>query len=152
MSKVYKEFKAFISRGSIVDLAIAVVIGAAFKEIINSLVKDILTPIISLVIGEEGFENYKYVITEANVATGTVENAIYYGNFIQSILDFVIIAFVVFMIVKSINKATVLAKNAKVTVETEIKEVVKDSKPNVADILTDIKSLLSDSLSINNKE
>lgn len=105
--KIISEFKKFISRGSILDLAVAVVVGAAFTKIVNSFVKDILMPVISLALGGNGFENYKYVIVPASTeldGTIIVENAIYYGLFIQNIIDFLIIAFVVFMIVKLINR------------------------------------------------
>jgi large conductance mechanosensitive channel len=105
--KIIGEFKKFIARGNILDLAVAVVIGGAFTKIVNSFVKDVLMPIISLVLGGNGFENYKYVIVPASVELdGTIiaENAIYYGLFIQNVVDFIIIAFVVFMIVKIINK------------------------------------------------
>ena len=104
MKKFINEFKIFINRGNILDLAVAVVVGSAFTKIINSFVKDILTPMISLVLGEQGFENFKYVITEADEASGIVENAIYYGRFIQNSLDFLIVALVVFIMIKVINK------------------------------------------------
>jgi len=104
MKKFFTEFKVFIKRGSVLDLAVAVVIGAAFKEIITSLVKDIITPVLSLILGEDGFANYKYVIREANIDAGITENAIYYGNFIQSIIDFLIVAFVVFFVIHMISR------------------------------------------------
>ena len=142
MVKFAKEFKAFISRGNIMDLAVAVIIGAAFKDIINSLVKDILSPVISLVVGEEGFTNYKYVITEANAAEGITENAIYYGNFIQSMLDFVIIALVVFLLIRFINKMKKSLEKTEEVVENVV-EVVQEKTPKMEDILLDIKDLLT---------
>jgi len=145
MKKLGTEFKKFINRGSVIDLAVAFVIGAAFKDIINSFVKDILTPIISLVVGEEGFNNYKYVITEANEALGITENAIYYGNFIQAIFDFFIIALVVFIIIKIINKANEAIENAKeqtVVALVQASEIMEEASPKVEDILLDIKELL----------
>ena len=142
MKNIFKEFKEFISRGSIIDLAIAVIIGAAFKEIINSLVKDILSPVISLVVGDEGFANYKYVITEANELTGIAENAIYYGNFIQSMFDFLIIAIVIFLIVKGINKAQKAMEKGTDEVLETVSDIVEDVKPKVEDLLGDIKDLL----------
>ena len=141
MKKFIDEFKKFINRGSVIDLAVGFIIGAAFKDIVNSLVKDILTPIISLIVGEEGFSNYMYVIAR-DVETNEVINAIYYGNFIQAILDFFIIALVVFLIVKGINKANERMEKAKVEVVEEVKEVVEEVKPKVEDILLDIKELL----------
>ena len=104
MKKFINEFKIFISRGNILDLAVAVVVGGAFTKIINSFVKDILTPLISIFLGDEGFENFKYVITEANETEGIVENAVYYGRFIQNSIDFLVVAFVIFVGIKIINK------------------------------------------------
>lgn len=104
MKKLLDEFKIFVSRGNVLELAVAVVVGAAFTKIVNSFVKDILMPLISIVIGEEGFENFKYVITEGDEVAGVAENAIYYGRFIQNSLDFLIVAVVVFTMIKVINK------------------------------------------------
>ena len=113
MKKFFGEFKTFITKGNVMDLAVAFIIGAAFKAIVGSLVKDIIMPVVSLVVGPEGFNNYKYVITEAAYDVEgvlvTAENAILYGSFIQSIVDFLIIAFVVFLMIKAINKAKKIA-------------------------------------------
>ena len=141
MKKFIDEFKKFINRGSVIDLAVAFIIGAAFKDIVNSLVKDILTPVISLVVGEEGFSNYMYVI--ARDIDGEVINAIYYGNFIQAIFDFFVIALVVFIIIRGINKVNERLEKAKDTVVDEIADVVEDVKPKMEEILLDIKSLLT---------
>ena len=101
-----KEFKEFISRGNVMDLAVGVIIGGAFGQIITSLVDDILMPIIGILLGGVNFAHLKYVITPAS---GDIpESAILYGQFIQSLLDFLIIGFSIFMIVKAINK---IAKN-----------------------------------------
>lgn len=142
MKKFFSEFKAFILRGNVIDLAVAFIIGAAFKDIIKSLVSDILTPVISLVIGEEGFANYKYVITEANESAGITENAIYYGNFIQSVIDFIIVALVVFLLIKLVMKITKKVEDAKKKQEEEVIVVPEEPKPTVEDILLDIKVLL----------
>ena len=104
MKKLLEEFKKFINRGSVIELAVAVVVGTAFTKIVNSFVKDILMPLISIMIGDEGFENFKYVITEGDEVAGIAENAVYYGRFIQNSLDFLIVAVVVFAIIKIINK------------------------------------------------
>ena len=104
MKKFINEFKIFINRGNVLELAVAVVVGSAFTKIVNSFVKDILMPLISIIIGDEGFENFKYVITEGDEAAGITENAIYYGRFIQNSLDFLIVALVVFIMIKVINK------------------------------------------------
>jgi len=99
---IIKEFKEFISRGSVVDLAVGVVMGTAFTAIVNSLVKDLLMPLIGWIFGGVDFTQLKYVITPA---VGDVpEAAIYYGNFIQSIVNFLLIAMAIFMLIKIINK------------------------------------------------
>lgn len=140
MKKFFKEFKEFITKGNIMDLAIAFIIGAAFKAIISSLVNDIIMPVVSLVVGDQGFTNFKYVITEANEALGVTENAIYYGVFIQHIIDFILIAFVIFLMVKFINKARKqLEKKEEALVVEKAKE---EPKPSVEEILLDIKELL----------
>ena len=95
------EFKEFISRGSVVDLAVGVVIGGAFTAFVTSLVNDIIMPVIGLLFGGIDFTSLRYVITPA--VGDTPEAAIYYGNFIQSIVNFLLIAFVIFTVVKAIN-------------------------------------------------
>jgi len=97
-----KEFKAFVLRGNVVDLAVAVVIGGAFGKIVTSLVNDLIMPLIGMILGGVSFANLKYVITSAS--EGVEEAAIRYGAFIQSIVDFVIIAFAIFMVIKMINR------------------------------------------------
>lgn len=140
--KIFNDFKKFINKGNILDLSVAVIIGTAFGKIVNSLVKDIITPVISIFMGPEGFQNYKYIIQEANPEAGILENAIYYGIFIQNILDFILIAIILFLIVKSINKAKDLSKNL---VENTSKEIEK-TKTKTNDLLLDIKHLLSENM------
>jgi len=97
-----KEFKEFISRGSVIDLAVGIIIGAAFGKIVSSLVNDLLMPPIGLLVGGINFTGLKLVIKEAS---GTAEAvAINYGNFIQTGVDFIIIAFAIFILIKGINK------------------------------------------------
>lgn len=148
MKKFITEFKKFINKGNVVDLSVAIILGAAFSKIVNSLVKDIFTPVLSLLIGEQGFENYKYVITAANEAEGIEENAIYYGIFFQNIIDFFLIAVVVFLIVKFINKTRELAESElkdNVIID-KVADTVKEQKENMENILTDIKSILKDTM------
>jgi len=156
MKKFLKDFKSFMIKGNVLNLAVAVIIGAAFGKIIASLVRDILMPVISMIIGGNGFENYKYVITAADELNGIKENAIYYGIFIQNIIDFIIIAFVVFLIVKMFNKASELA-NAKQLEEAAAakliayekkkeQDAIEAKKPKVTDLLDDIKKLLEKKL------
>ena len=90
-----KEFKGFIMRGNVLDLAVAVIIGGAFKAIIGSLVKDILMPLIGLVMGGVDFAALSFSVGAAVVT---------YGMFIQAIVDFVIVAFVIFLLIKNLEK------------------------------------------------
>ena len=110
MKKFFEEFKAFISKGSVIDMAVGVVIGAAFQGIIKSLVDDVIMPFISLITGgvdfsswyiplaeiPEGVENNLTALKEAGVAVFS------YGNFISAVIYFLILAFVVFLLVKAI--------------------------------------------------
>lgn len=89
------EFKEFAMKGSVIDLAVGVVIGAAFGKIVDSLVNDIIMPIVGILIGGYNFSKLSYKIGEAEIK---------YGNFIQISLNFLIIAFVLFMVIKAINK------------------------------------------------
>ena len=156
MKKFFAEFKSFILKGNVLNLAVAVIIGGAFGKIIASLVKDILMPVISLVLGGGGFENYKYVITAADEANGIAENAIYYGLFIQNVIDFIIVAFVIFLIVKLFGKLNEVAnlkkikedEAAKLAAEQQKKEqeALEAKKPKVEDLLLDIKKLLEKNL------
>ena len=101
MKNFVNEFKAFISRGNVVDMAVGVIVGSAFTAIVNSLVKDVVTPCIGVLTGGVDFTQMKYVITPGTEEVAEV--AILYGNFIQAIVNFLIIAFVVFCMVKMIN-------------------------------------------------
>lgn len=92
---MWKDFKAFAFKGNVLELAIAVVIGAAFGKIVASLVENIITPLIGLVMGGVDFSGLAVTVGEANVK---------YGAFIQSIIDFLIIAFVIFLFVRLLGK------------------------------------------------
>ena len=101
MKALMNEFKKFISRGNVVDMAVGVIMGSTFTKIVTSLVNDVMMPALGMVIGGTSFENFKYVIEPATETAA--ESAIYYGKFIQSIVDFLLVAVVVFVIVKLIN-------------------------------------------------
>ena len=108
MKKFIEEFKAFAMRGNVLDMAIGVVIGGAFGKITTSLVNDIIMPIISLITGGIDFSQWKWVLKQAVLdAAGEVatpEIAINFGSLIAVVLDFIIIAFVIFCMIKGINK------------------------------------------------
>ena len=98
-----KEFKTFAIKGNVVDLAVGVIIGAAFGKIITSLVDDIIMPPIGYLTGGVDFAAKKIVLKEADAANKVAEVAIKYGNFINILIQFIIIAFCIFLIVKLIN-------------------------------------------------
>lgn len=128
-----KEFKEFAMRGSVVDLAVGVVIGGAFGKIVTSLVDDIIMPPIGYITGGIDFSNMKYVISEGDEAAEIAEVAISYGNFINVMIQFVIIAFCIFLVIKGINS---LKRNE----EPEEEEAPAPSNEEV--LLTEIRDLL----------
>lgn len=99
------EFREFIARGNVVDLAVGVIIGAAFGKIVTSLVEQVVMPPIGLVAGRVDFSRLEWVLRAENPATAAVEKvAIQYGAFINTVIQFVIVAFVVFLLVKAVNR------------------------------------------------
>lgn len=100
---IVKEFKEFAMRGNVVDLAVGVIIGAAFGKIVTSLVNDIIMPPIGYLTGGIDFKNLKVIIKEGDPAKKIADVSINYGNFINTLIEFLIIAFCIFMIVKAIN-------------------------------------------------
>ena len=99
---IAREFKEFAMRGSVVDLAVGIVIGAAFGKIVSSLVGDVIMPPLGLLIGGVNFTNLEIVLKAATDAAPVV--SLRYGSFIQTVFDFAIVAFAIFMVVKAINK------------------------------------------------
>ena len=99
------EFKDFISRGNVIDLAVGVIIGASFGKIVTSLVEQVVMPPIGLLLGKVDFSNLKWVLSPEDPATEAIEEvAIQYGAFINTLIQFAIVAFVIFLMVKAINK------------------------------------------------
>lgn len=107
MKKFFQDFKKFITRGNVVDMAVGVVVGSAFTAIVNSLVKDIITPVIGVCTGGVDFTDKQWVLKSHLDADGVevIDNAIRYGNFIQMIINFLIIALVIFIVIRLIAKA-----------------------------------------------
>ena len=97
MRKIFNEFKTFIARGNVIDLSVGVVMGTAFSKIVTSLVNDVIMPLVGIAIGGIDFTNLSIKLGDA---------VINYGNFIQEVVNFLIIAFCIFIIVKAINKLT----------------------------------------------
>ena len=102
---MWSEFRAFINRGNVLDLAVAVIMGGAFTAIVNSLVNDIIMPLVGVVLGGVDFTGLNVTVNDAVVA---------YGNFIQAVINFLIIAWVVFFMVKAVNRVNQLNKKPEV--------------------------------------
>ncbi len=140
MKKFIEEFKAFALQGNVFDMAIGVVIGGAFTAIVTSLVTDIITPLISLITNTENLEKLEWVLKDAVVgADGEVVKealVLRYGSFMDSIISFLIIAVIIFMAIKAINKLT----SAKKAQEEEVEETPEPSEEVV--LLTKIYETL----------
>lgn len=103
--KLAVEFREFVARGNVIDLAVGVIIGAAFGKIVTSLVEQVVMPPIGLLLGRVDFSRLKWVLSPEDPATEAVEEvAIQYGAFINTLIQFAIVALVVFLLVKAINK------------------------------------------------
>ena len=142
MKKFMEEFKAFAMRGNVLDMAIGVVIGGAFGKITTSLVNDIIMPLVSILTGGVDFSAWKWVLKEAVMEGSEVvdpEIAVNFGNLISVILDFIIIAFAVFCMVKAINKM-----HEKLTGPAE-PESEKEPEPTKEELLlAEIRDLLKE--------
>lgn len=131
---MFREFKEFAMRGSVIDLAVGVVIGAAFGKVVTSLVEQVIMPPIGLITGGVDFSNLKWVLKPANVtdpAHKVAEVAIYYGAFINTVITFLIIALAIFLLVKVINRISrrpepaPTATPADVVLLTEIRDLLR---------------------------
>ena len=125
-----KEFKDFIATGNVMDMAVGIIMGAAVTAIITSLVEDLINPIISLFMGGVDFSGMKYLLGEGEGAA-----SFNYGNFIMAVINFLIIAFVVFQLVRMVNKM-------KAAAEAE-KEEEAPAGPSDNDLLVEIRDALA---------
>ena len=128
MKDFLKEFKEFISKGNVLDLAVAVVIGNAFNAIVTSLVNDIIMPLVGIIIGGIDFSSIKVTVGNADLMI---------GNFIQMVVNFLIVAFTIFVVVKSFNKLQQKTKKKE-----EKKEEEKPKKADDIVLLEEIRDLL----------
>lgn len=130
MKKLFEEFKKFISKGNVLDLAVGVIIGGAFQKIITSLVNDIIMPIFGIIIGGHDFSNLTIRFKDATIN---------YGSFIQNVLDFLLMAFCIFICIKFIN---VIKDNLD---KNKSKESIEVKKSNEELLLEEIRDLLKNS-------
>ena len=135
MKKFFAEFKTFAMRGNVMDMAIGVVIGAAFGKITTSIVNDIIMPLIGLVTGGIDLTQWNILLNSAAVEAGADPVTLGIGNLLAVILDFIIVAFAMFLLVKAMNKLASLKKK-----EEEAPE--EDPKPTSEELLTEIRDLL----------
>ncbi|MFT4620469.1 MAG: large conductance mechanosensitive channel [Sulfitobacter sp.] len=137
-----KEFQTFIAKGNVMDMAVGIIIGAAFTAIVKSMVDDLLNPIIGAIFGGADFANYFIVLGEGEYASLEAAReagaaAFAYGAFLTAVINFLIIAFVVFLLVKNVNRIKVsMAKE-------EAPAPVVDPGPSEKDILIDIRNALA---------
>ena len=150
MKKFFSEFKTFISRGNVVDMAVGVIVGGAFGKISTSLVNDVIMPAVSMLMGGVDFTAWKIVLKEAVMEMGAdgvlvetaPEVAIKYGSLIAVIVDFLIIALSVFCMVKLINSMKAKAEEMKKKEEEEAAPPA-DPEPSAEEkLLTEIRDLL----------
>ena len=139
------EFKTFIARGNVMDMAVGVIIGGAFGKISTSLVNDVIMPIISVLTGGVDFSNWKIVLKAAvagadGIIDPATEVAVKYGSFLATILDFLIIAFAVFLMIKAINGFH--DKMKKKEEEAPAEEPAPPEPSNEEKLLTEIRDLL----------
>ena len=136
MGKFLNEFKSFAIKGNAVDMAVGVIIGGAFGKIVSSIVNDLIMPPIGWLIGGVNFSDLKFTLPAEQIVEGVQTQAatINYGNFIQTLIDFIIIAFCVFLMVKGINN---LSKKKKAEPEQPTPEPSNEEK-----LLSEIRDLL----------
>lgn len=130
--KLFDEFKAFVMRGNVLDMAVGVIIGGAFGKIVTSLVNDIFMPIIGMILGNVNFSSLEIKLGEP--VEGAEQAAIRYGMFIQEIVNFLIIALCIFMVIKVINKMQKKKEEAPAPAPEPTKEEV---------LLTEIRDALN---------
>ena len=138
MKKFFNEFKTFAMRGNVLDMAIGVVIGAAFGKITTSVVNDIIMPLIGLITGGIDLTQWNILLNSAAVEAGADPVTLGIGNLLAVILDFIIVAFAMFLLVKGINKLHSLGKKDEEPQEEE------EPAPTSEELLTEIRDLLKE--------
>ena len=139
MKNFIDEFKAFISRGNVMDMAIGVIIGGAFGAITSSLVANVITPLLAWIFGTPNTDALNITLRAADEAAGTEALVLGLGTFVGAIINFLVIALVLFSVIKAMNKAHEMAENLKKKEEEEAAaEEAEDPKPTTEELLTAI--------------
>jgi len=138
---MFKEFKEFISKGNVMDMAVGLVTGSAFTAIVTSLVNDVIMPCIGILVGGLNFSDLKIVLRAATEEAEAV--TLNYGSFIQAVVNFLIVAFVIFLVVKGMNKMRAAAEKLtkKQEEEAAAEEAPAEPPADIA-LLTEIRDLL----------
>ena len=134
MKKFFEEFKAFISRGNVLDMAVGVIVGGAFGAITSSLVANVITPLLAWLFGSPNTDALNITLRAADEAAGTEAIVLGLGTFIGTIINFLVIAFVLFSVIKAVNKARALAEAAKKK-EEEAAAEPEEPKPTTEELL-----------------
>ena len=140
MKKFFNEFKEFAMRGNVLDMAVGVVIGAAFGKITTSVVNDIIMPLIGLVTGGIDLSQWNIVLNSAAVEAGADPVTLGIGNLRAVILDFIIVAFAMFLLVKGMNKLAALKKKQ----QEEEEAPAEPEGPTTEELLSEIRDLLKE--------
>ena len=140
---MWKEFKEFAFKGNVLDMAVGVIMGGAFGKIVSSIVDDLIMPLLGYFMAGMDFKSLKFVMSEATIEGGQVvkpEAAIMYGNFIQNVVDFLIVALSIFAFIKLINKS-----REKLVKQKELETVPDEpAKPTQEELLAEIRDLLKE--------
>lgn len=146
-----KEFRDFIARGNVMDMAVGIIVGAAFTAIVSSMVADLINPIIGLIIGGIDFKNMYWVMSGTVPADAGLDTAreagaavFAYGSFLTAVINFLIIAWVVFMLVKGVNKIKDSAMRAEKAKAPAAEEPAAPPPPSTESLLAEIRDLLKD--------
>ena len=137
MKKFMEEFKAFVTRGNVMDMAIGVIIGGAFGAITGSLVNDVVTPLLAFLFKSPNPDALNITLRAADEAAGTEALVLGLGTFVGTIINFLVIALVLFSVIKAINKAHEIAEKAKKKEEEEA-AAEEEAKPTSEELLTAI--------------
>ncbi|MBQ4427396.1 MAG: large conductance mechanosensitive channel protein MscL [Oscillospiraceae bacterium] len=144
MKKFFAEFKEFIAKGNVLDMAVGVIVGGAFGKITSTLVANVITPLLAFLFNSPNTDALNITLRAADEAAGTEAIVLGLGTFVGAIIDFVVIAFVLFLIIKSFNKMRAIAEAKKKAEEAEPEpEPEAEPEPSAEEkLLTEIRDLL----------